>query len=155
MSIYVFDGHMGDVLIVNEDTIEIAHKFSFVGFTIYGILYPIIYLTRSGRESISIANIQSMEFRKPGKMLGGWIYLTVGGKKKKVNIYRGSQEFIDKAEEIANHINAKIMSMQKAPQPATNDIAAAADAISKLKDLLDDGAITQEEFDKKKAELLG
>lgn len=59
----------------------------------------------------------------------------------------------DFANEISQEIKAAYDAFKKSPQPLNNGISIA-DEITKFKKLLDDGVITQEEFDTRKKQLL-
>ena len=62
----------------------------------------------------------------------------------------------DEAETATNFIKKKIEEIKNAPVGGTViQQSTAADEVMKLKQLLDMGVISQEEFDKKKNELLG
>lgn len=68
-------------------------------------------------------------------------------------------KFIENNEEIHSCISKLIMERQQKPQATTtttiNQPASNADELQKYKNLLDNGVITQEEFDAKKKQLLG
>lgn len=59
----------------------------------------------------------------------------------------------DFANEISQEIKSAYDAFKKSPQPLNNGISIA-DEITKFKKLLDDGVITQEEFDTRKKQLL-
>lgn len=62
----------------------------------------------------------------------------------------------DEAETVTNFIKQKIEEIKNTPVGGTViQQSTAADEVMKLKQLLDMGVISQEEFDKKKNELLG
>lgn len=61
----------------------------------------------------------------------------------------------DKMREIANFIREKISEAKSKSNATVIAQVSSADELKKFKDLLDDGVITQEEFDAKKKQLLG
>lgn len=66
-------------------------------------------------------------------------------------IYSIASGYLDTVENCINQAKKKVDS----PKTTTVNQVSAADEILKFKNLLDQGIITQEEFDKKKKELLG
>ena len=113
---------------------------------------------RKINKVIPFANIISVKVKKPGLGAGFINFQTVGGID---NQRRASNEILKdentwiitkKSEyEIALKIQQRIENYRLHPQMETSN----ADEILKFKNLLDAGAITQEEFDAKKKQLLG
>ncbi len=65
----------------------------------------------------------------------------------------------EKADEIVEEINKALLDLDNTENSSSNsqteDKSLSADELKKLKNLLDEGVITQKEFDKKKKEILG
>ena len=116
----------------------------------------------TGDKEILIRNIMGVQLKLGSAMLNGFIQFTIpGGNESKRGIGAATQDentvMFHKSENgVAQSIKEKIEQIQtNINKPQT--VAAAtspADEIRKLKTLLDDNIITQEEFDKKKTELL-
>lgn len=112
---------------------------------------------------INISDVVSVTFLKPGLTAAGCIHIQVVGAKTypsvanvmhyatdvnaicfRKNQYEEALKFKGELDKfLANARNPK-------PSPASNY-----DELRHLKQLLDDGVITQEDFDKKKAQILG
>ncbi len=112
------------------------------------------------QKTIPINNVISVQIKKPG-FTGGYLYFqTVGGlnnsSMKTVNDFIKDENTIvinsKKKYEVALQIKEYIEKMQS----STNSINqfSSADELIKYKQLLDDGVITQEEFNSKKKQLL-
>ena len=98
-----------------------------------------------GKEiDISIDRIASVK----KSFLKGVIVITNGQEKIKFRLMKNHNEII---EAISKGINTKSMNALK----RENSSESSADQIKKYKELLDDGIISQEEFDAKKKQLLG
>lgn len=98
-----------------------------------------------GKEiNISIDRIASVK----KSFLKGVIVITNGQEKIKFRLMKNHNEII---EAISKGINTKSMNALK----RENSSESSADQIKKYKELLDDGIISQEEFDAKKKQLLG
>lgn len=121
-------------------------------------------------ETIPISKIQSITLKEPGFLSDGTITLrTAQASTVDVNIGFGvalaagaEKTFSFESDELwaAKRIRDYITSYeerQSAPvsEPMTGKIVSVADEIRSLKGLLDDGFLTQEEFDAKKKQLLG
>jgi len=91
--------------------------------------------TRNHDKPVIYINLIDTEFKK-----NGWVYKTAS---------KIVQEIISKLQIIMDELEQeKVINKE-------NSNTSVADEIKKFKELLDIGAITQEEFDKKKKELLG
>lgn len=98
-----------------------------------------------GKEiDISIDRIASVK----KSFLKGVIVITNGQEKIKFRLMKNHNEII---EAISKGINTKSMNALK----RENSSESSADQLKKYKELLDDGIISQEEFDAKKKQLLG
>ncbi|NOU23672.1 MAG: DUF4429 domain-containing protein [Methyloglobulus sp.] len=161
------DGTNG-CLIVYNDRVVISRK-TIMGFLAQGF---------TGDRTIPFSNISSVEFRKPSLLANGYIQFIVSGTLPvlaKTGIFGTSQESLKdpntvifrafnsdipaKAEAIYHLIlnkineNAKIEGIKSI---ATNELnkLSVADEIRKFKKLHEDGIISQEDFDRKKQQLL-
>ena len=123
------------------------------------------YLSRlGGVKKIYYPQINSIQKRDAGNFILGSIEFEVPGmsysgigKGKKENIIHYEYYYQDEIDKIYEFVNQKILNLQKghfSPQPnATNEVDVLSE-IKKAKELLDMGAITQEEFDNIKKDLL-
>lgn len=115
-------------------------------------------------KTVPFSSIISVQIQKPGFMKAGYIYFqTVGGlnntKKITTDILRDENSWV-----LANQTDYEVAVKMKEKIEAGNTQAgnaqmttriSDADEIMKYKTLLDAGAITQEEYDIKKKQLLG
>lgn len=112
------------------------------------------------QKTIPINSVISVQIKKPG-LIGGYLYFqTVGGlnnsSMKTVNDFIKDENAIvlnsKKKYEVALQIKEYVQKMQS----STNSInqVSSADELIKYKGLLDQGVITQEEFELKKKQLL-
>ena len=140
-------------LIVYKDKVEITRR-GFTGFMLHGL---------AGTKTIPIANIQAVQFKEPDAFTVGFIQFTLPGgieaKKglfdaiKDENTVRFFAHQLETARNMKEYIESCILARnaaQSAPQPVSP-----ADEVIKYKQLLDMGAISQEEFDTLKKKLLG
>ena len=116
----------------------------------------------TGDKEILIRNITGIQMKPGSAMLNGYIQFTIpGGNESKRGIGAATQDentvmFRKSENETAKSIKEKIEQTQmdmNRPQAAVV-ASSPVDEIRKLKELLEDNIITQEEFDKKKADLL-
>lgn len=148
---YSFTGINGKLLVF-DNKIEISHS-GVAGVLSNGF---------SGSKSIPYKAIQSVQLKEGGIALHGYIQFGIMGGKEKLG---GVEKAFDDensivfpmaknniAKEIVSFIEDKIYNVGTA-QTIVNNVSSA-DEILKLKQLLDSGIITQEEFDKKKSQLL-
>ena len=114
-----------------------------------------------GDKVIPVSNIISVQFKIPGKLFNGYIqFATASGENSKSMMSATSDEnsvFFEKKqlesfETIRNAVEAAITS-QSSAQGSTNFLSTA-DEILKLKQLLDQGILTEEEFKQAKKNLL-
>lgn len=123
-------------------------------------------LTAKREKVIPISNISGVEVKKPG-MVNGFIQIQIAGQKSGDSSFTFTGGAFDAASDensvlfssksdysVALKMQEHILSYNDRPsqQPAATS---AADEIVKFKGLLDQGIITQEEFDSKKKQLLG
>lgn len=148
------------ILKVYEDKVVISRKTA-MGFISQGL---------KGDKVFFYSNLSSVEYKKPSMLANGYIkFITVGTKETKQNIgFLGSttrealrdentlilrafnKEVPNQSEEIYQYILSKMKESKKIESSSLSN----AEEIMKFKQLLDNGIITQEEFEKKKQELL-
>lgn len=149
-------------VIVDDETITISRK-SLGGWASQGF---------KGDKKIYFKDIVSIEFKKPTKWANGYIQFVtnpelaidqqtnfLGGTNIKafddpnaVVLRAMKKEKTEAAEAFYNYAMEKF---HKAKHQEKSSPSSSADELRKFKSLLDDGIITQEEFDAKKKELLG
>ena len=118
--------------------------------------------TGSGGEKTFIySKLSGVEYKKASIVMNGYLQFSGSGLKQSSGTLdaAGNENSImfprsanNKFKEIADYINHQL---SKSSQNTVVQQSSAADEIIKLKALLDDGIITQEEFDSKKKQLLG
>ncbi|MBC1210533.1 DUF4429 domain-containing protein [Listeria booriae] len=131
-----------------NDSINISRK-GIMNFANHGL---------KGDKTIYIRNISGIQLKKPG-MTNGYIQFTLsGGTESKGGVFSATQDentvmfskkYYNDVVEFKTLIEQKI-NTESTTQSSTSNL----DEIKKLKELLDIEAITQEEFDLKKAELM-
>lgn len=144
----------GITLSVYEECISLTPK-GFLGLAAKGM---------TGERKIFYKDISSVQFRPSTKLLSGFIEFYFAGhntQKQGGGLFAGTNndnrftfynKFLPDMLKINDYIQAKINN------PATDAIVATNDNVAELKkykQLLDDGVITQEDFDAKKKQLLG
>lgn len=112
----------------------------------------------SGEKAIRIDSISSVQMKKP-KMTSGYIQFTLSGNSNSQGIFDASHDensilFTDDEVDIAIMVKEKVEELIVKPRE-TSPKFSAADELRKFKELLDDGIITETEFEEKKVELLG
>ena len=110
----------------------------------------------SGDKTIYLNQITGIEFKKAGRVYAGYIQFTLPGSISSKNGISGAvhnensvvfnKKYNDVAEEIKSKIEALIKNQSNSNDP---------DTLRKYKQLLDEGIITQKEFEAKKKEILG
>lgn len=144
----------GITLSVYEECVSLTPK-GFLGLAAKGM---------AGERKIFYKDISSVQFRPSTKLLSGFIEFYFAGhntQKQGGGLFAGTNndnrftfynKFLPDMLKINDYIQAKINN------PATDAIVATNDNVAELKkykQLLDDGVITQEDFDAKKKQLLG
>ena len=155
-SVYFCVGDEGRILTVYEDHADIRTKISLLSS-----------YSGTGVKSIYYSDCTGVQFKaSPSGMLRGFLQLETASMQKSENNYYSENSFVwnigkrsavtnELMEEIRNYIQDKIRSI-KNPQPTfTTQALSPAEELKKMKELLDMGIITQEEFDAKKKQLLG
>ncbi len=111
-----------------------------------------------GTKLIPFKNITNIQLKESGLTSGYLQFGVLGSLESKGGVVRATSDentimFVKKDQDkiiaLKNYIESKMNQ-----EESTNQLSAA-DEIAKFKKLLDDGVLTQEEFDKKKSELLG
>ena len=132
------------ILEVYEDKVVISRK-SVGGF---------ITQSLKGDKTFFYSDLTGVEYRKPTIMANGYIkFIASGTQETNHSIGKLGMTTADAAKDpnalILRAFNKEVPNKEK----GTNNISNA-DEIMKFKQLLDQGIISQEEFDKKKQELL-
>lgn len=148
---YFLKGTNGQLFVYNNK-IEITRN-GFYSFLEHGL---------KGSKTIPISEIKSIQLKLAGFSIG-YIQFGIGGSiegKAGLNQAVRDENTITfntlnnlKAEEIKKYLENLILN-KNAPQPTIISSSSNADEIKKYKELLDMGAITEEEFDQKKKQLL-
>ena len=150
-----------NLFIFENGKVRVLLDGTFIRITRSGILNVALH-GLDGTKSINIANITAVQLKAPGVTSGYLQFTLMGGKESQggvlaamsdentVAVFTGE---LEKAEKVKDYIES-ILSKQGAPSAPVVQTSPA-DEIRKYKQLLDDGIITQEEFDTKKKELLG
>lgn len=152
--IFTLKGKTG-VLTVFNNRIVITRK-GFLNFLAHGM---------SGEKGIPLSAIQSVQLKKGSFVANGYIQFGIlGGLEKRGGVMNAvddensvvfTKSNNDLALKIKEYIEEQIYSRQNATQTTIINQSSAADEVIKLKQLLDNGIITSDEFEKKKKELLG
>ncbi len=150
---YTLKGQNGQ-LYVYDDKIEITRK----GF------FALVYQGLKGTKTIPISEIRSIQVKSCGLTVGYIQFGVSGGVENRGGVqaahsdentvtfsnYSANQQ----AKDIKNYIENIIVKNENQQKNIIQSISNA-DEIKKYKELLDEGIITQEEFDVKKRQLLG
>lgn len=139
---------------VYDEKVVISRK-GVLGFLSQGL---------AGEKSIPIFNIQAVQVKEAGPVINGYIQFSLsGGRESTGGAWNATQDentimFGEKdnnvAREIQRYIEEKI-SNSHFSNPTIVKQESGADEILKYKQLLDEGILTQEEFDAKKKQILG
>jgi len=154
--VYNFNGGAGDILLVFEDRIVIRRT---------GIGNALL-MGLKGDKTIFFSDITSIQHKAAGSgFTAGYIQFSIpGGKEAQGGVWQAVhdentitfKENTKEVEEMVKYLQDRLREV-KSPKPQAATIVnqvSAADELLKFKNLLDAGVLTQEEFDKKKAELL-
>lgn len=119
-----------------------------------------------GTKKINIRNITGVQFKKGSTLITGYIQLIlVGSKEDKGGLMSANTDentivfgktYNELAQKLVSKIESKIDELQSSQVQTIvqQPIQSKAQQIKEFKELLDEGIITEEEFDKKKSELL-
>lgn len=154
---YELDGGVKDYLEIFEDRVIIKHR---------GVLNA-ISMGVKGDKTIYYSDITSVQYKKPG-FSSGYIQLSIpGGNENKGGVFSAMSDEntvaisadanLHTVSKVVDFINKKIGEAKRTRNDSTTIVqqVSAADELKKFKELLDQGIITQEEFDAKKKQLLG
>lgn len=150
--VFDFKSRVGDGLKVYEDRVVITHS---------GVLNA-LSMGIHGDKTVFYSDLTAVQFKKAGFLNGHIQFSLLGGKEHTGGVFSASSDentivFSSEhnacAEKIVAYIQKKIKE-SKQPQTVVASVSSA-DEVLKLKNLLDMGVITQEEFDAKKKQLLG
>lgn len=145
----------GITLSVYEDCVSLTPK-GFLGFAAKGM---------AGERKIFYKDISSVQFRPSTKLLSGFIEFYFAGhntQKQGGGLFAGTNndnrftfhnKFLPDMVKINDYIQSKINN-PSSTAPVQQETSTA-DELRKYKQLLDDGIITQEDYDTKKKQLLG
>ena len=145
----------GITLSVYEDCVSLTPK-GFLGFAAKGM---------AGERKIFYKDISSVQFRPSTKLLSGFIEFYFAGhntQKQGGGLFAGTNndnrftfhnKFLPDMVKINEYIQSKINN--PSPAASAQQETSAADELRKYKQLLDDGIITQEDYNTKKKQLLG
>jgi len=150
----ILNGKQGKQIIVDGSTVKIIKK---------GGIFA------SEREkTLPIRNISSVEVKKPGALITGFIQFSIAGGAARDSSFKltggafdavqdeNSVVFNDKLSyETALEIKEYVENYSESSKISSNVNNSSADEIVKFKNLLDQGILTQQEFDAKKRQLLG
>ena len=141
-------------LSVYEDYCEISGKAGTLNRT-------------KGTKKLYYSDLTSVQFKMPGAFFAGYIQFEYPGSdstnkspyESENAVVFNKKDNIKLMEDIYNYIENRIVEEKKAKRaPASTIVQQAtspAEELKKMKELLDMGIITQEEFDAKKKQLLG
>lgn len=114
-----------------------------------------------GDKTIYLSQISSIQI-KPGSMLtNGYIQFTLsGGNESTKGIFDATKDenavmFAKKDNDLVNSIKAKIEELKSTNNNPGTAQPSSADELRKFKQLMDDGIISEEEYEKKKKNILG
>lgn len=148
---YFLKGINGQITI--EENFIVIDRKGFTGFVGHGL---------KGAKRIPISSIRAIQLKRAGLFFNGYIQLTLpGGNENTGGIFKATQDENtvmfkiqdnDMAEDIKNYIEDKLIQLQSGNTIVNQK--SSADEILKYKQLFDDGIITEEQFEKKKNELL-
>lgn len=158
--VYVFDGGNGTLLEVYSDRVTICHSKSLYG-SFAGFAGETV-----GEKTLYATDLTSVEFKEAQKLCIGYIrFAVLGGSNVRKTTADAAEDpnavpiaFVDKnseAAEIKTYIEKMIRNTKNKTSNVSTSGISTADELKKYKDLLDNGIITQEEFDVKKKQLLG
>ncbi len=137
------------ILIVYEDKVVLKQVKNFSSVITHNFF--------KGDKTISYSQMTGVQFKKASNFILGYIQFetssTRGGDNfNSENSWTFDTPYNDVATKIVDYVNERI-SQQTSGQIIQQ--VSSADELLKYKQLLDSGIITQEEFDKKKKDLLG
>ena len=158
---FVFDGGNGTLLEVYEDRVILYHSKSLFG------KYAAFFEKNVGEKTLYYTDMSAVEFKEAQKYCIGYIRFSIlhGSEIRKSvgdaaqdpnSVAIGRVEKNTEASEITKYLSQCIsVSRKKGSTSVLVQQTSNAEELKKFKELLDVGAISQEEFDAKKKQLLG
>lgn len=138
------------------------------GFTLHASDGNIIVETKKEEETIPISNIQSFSLKEPGLSFGKIVFATAKAASAGIGLGLGvgaavgaektfffKKADLDTAKMLRDYVTGYDSHATQPAQAPEGMVVSVVDEIRGLKSLLDDGILTQEEFDLKKKQLLG
>lgn len=146
------DNQMGSIITVFDDYVELEHK---------GARAVLRGIPR-GKKTLYYDDFTAVEFKENKLLTYGYIQFNVPGHKRNTASPISDEysfSFGKDHQTIAKKIYEKILENKRKSKSSSGmtiiNQSSAADEILKLKQLLDSGVLTQDEFDAKKKQLLG
>ena len=139
------------IVTVTRDSVSILAK-GFMNAVNKGI---------TGEKQFFFKNMSGIQYKEPGFTTGYMQFILIGSQESKRGVSGAVKDentilFLKKEQhlmlELKNFIEYRLVQINERP---SNNSSNSVDEIRKFKQLLDDGIITQEEFDAKKRQLLG
>lgn len=137
---------------------EVVLEDNFISITAKGFMNS-INKGLTGTKKICLDNVSGVQYKKPGLTTGYLQIIVIGSQEAKGGVFNAVQDentiSFDKKEinqilEIKEYIENYISNKNRPVQVSSD-----ADELLKYKELLDMGAITEEEFEAKKKQILG
>lgn len=138
------------------------------GFTLHTDGENIVIATKKSEEVVPISRIQSFSLKEPGLAYGKIVFTTAQAATTGINVGFGISAalgaektfFYSKGDsETAKQFRDAVMNYGKSASqpnpPQAGTVVSVVEEIRGLKALLDEGILTQEEFEAKKKQLLG
>ena len=144
------------VINVYEDYCVISAKKNAVSFFITKKYF-------NGDKKFYYADLTSVQFREPGRITDGYLEFEFPGSRSGVgdsaytseNAFAFAKVNLDEMRKVYEYIDGRIHAIKSAKsQPQVVQAASPVDELRKYKQLLDEGIISQEEFDAMKKQLL-
>lgn len=155
-ALYRLDGGMVKVLYIYEDHLVLQAKQNLRSWLTQDFF--------AGTKEIYYSNILGVQYRDAGALIAGFIQFETATSHAKNNFQDENSFTFDaayvsngQAREVADFVRSKIREYHKAPNTPTvsqTSFISVTDELKKYKELLDEGVITQEEFDTQKARIL-
>ena len=126
----------------------------------------LIFQWATDKKVVDMVNVESVEFSPASMWTNGYLSVGIKGEIKNSNGVKGAVNNLSSViffpklnkvgEEIYNYLKQQI-ERNKKPEVVIQQVnnVSPADELRKYKELLDDGIITQDEFDAKKKQILG
>lgn len=118
-----------------------------------------------GEKTFDINNISGVQLKDAGALTSGYIqFILLGSRESKGGLMAATKDentimFVKKEQKMADEIKSYVENILTSKNSSSTNIvhnsSDAAEEIRKFKSLLDDGIITEEEFQEKKKQLLG